>query len=360
MTKQLHALYKGVSGYGRVTRDEILREGFSGFLFEASAGTLALAVSTADNYALQNRLEVGKTYILTIEDGKVIALDSEKQSCTHTPRISGQRGVRTIRNLLKTAFEPMGTTLYVYGGGWNWQDNGSAPQATSYGIAQQWIDFYKAHAGHYNMKYVWGTGNTVEDHEHGYYPYEGWNQYYYAGLDCSGFIGWLCYNTLTADGQGAGYVGSASAFAKRMAEQHHFGAFTQTPEAFRTGDIVSIPGHVWMVIGTCADGSTLLIHSSATPDTKGETSGGVQLSAINPKDTGKNCDAYRLAQRYTEKYYPEWFRLYGVILKDYAVYTDYSKNAGVFTWNTDGTGLDDPDGYQRMTPEEILRDLFEE
>ena len=29
-----------------------------------------------------------------------------------------------------------------------------------------------------------------------YYPYGEWNQYCYAGADCSGYVGWVIYNTL--------------------------------------------------------------------------------------------------------------------------------------------------------------------
>ena len=52
-------------------------------------------------------------------------------------------GEKTLKNFLTTALQPVGTTLYIYGGSWDWQDEGSSLQATTIGIPQSWIDFYQ-------------------------------------------------------------------------------------------------------------------------------------------------------------------------------------------------------------------------
>ena len=54
---------------------------------------------------------------------------------TYTP------GRRTLKNLLSAALQPVGTTLYVYGGGWNWQDDGASRQTMALGVPDSWGAF---------------------------------------------------------------------------------------------------------------------------------------------------------------------------------------------------------------------------
>ncbi len=65
------------------------------------------------------------------------------------------------------------------------------------------------------------------------------------------------------------------------------------------------------------------------------------------------------------KYYPEWSERYDAVLRSYISYatpatgTKYKETwSGNFSWNLDGTGLTDPDGYADMSAAEILADLF--
>ena len=58
------------------------------------------------------------------------------------PPVHGVPGQRTLQNLLRTALMPVGTALYVYGGGWNRQDTGSGNTAMHIGLPQSWIDFF--------------------------------------------------------------------------------------------------------------------------------------------------------------------------------------------------------------------------
>ena len=125
---------------------------------------------------------------------------------------------------------------------------------------------------------------------------------------------------------------------------------------FKPGDIFSMNGHVWISLGTCKDGSIVFMHS--TPNT---TNGaGVQISAIGPD---KNCEAYKLANQYMNKYFPQWSERYGdqVLCLTFDSYTKvYGDYAGKFSWNLKNGVISDPDGYADMTPAEILADLFHE
>lgn len=183
-------------------------------------------------------------------------------------------------------------------------------------------------------------------------------------------MGWIIYNVTTTEDdvrQGKdnkkGYVYPASKFAKEMAQTYGLGTFCdKIPDIIYPGDIVSIKGHVWMCVGTCDDKSIVIIHSSATPDKKGELSGGVQLGAINPNNTDTDCEAYKLIEKYTSEYYPKWNENFEITLKPYDTYFDFSKNedTGVFSWKIGTDGITDPDGYHNMDAEKILSNLFKE
>ena len=52
---------------------------------------------------------------------------------TDQPPVRYIPGHRTLRNFLAAALAPVGTTLYVYGGGWTRQDTGASAQAVTKG-----------------------------------------------------------------------------------------------------------------------------------------------------------------------------------------------------------------------------------
>ena len=122
----------------------------------------------------------------------------------------------------------------------------------------------------------------------------------------------------------------------------------------KPGDIMSMNGHVWISLGTCADGSVVILHSTPSKSHTGQPGGGVQISAVGADES---CEAYRIAERYMTEHYPQWSARYPVTLCDPARYFTFEgENAGRFTWSADG--LTDPDHLQDMTPEEVLTFLF--
>ena len=272
--------------------------------------------------------------------------------------VSGTPGEKTLKNFLATALTPVGTSLYVYGGSWDWQDVNSSNQSMTIGLSQSWIDFFQSQDANYTYKYN-------DDHSESYYPHEQWNQYYYGGIDCSAFVGWSVYNTMhTTNGSVAngdkGYVMSATQQAKNFAETQKWGTWSQEkpfkPEHFKTGDVFSMNGHVWICLGKCEDGSLVILHSTPSDSINGQGGGGVQINGVGES---KDCQAVKLAEEYMSKYYPQWWDRYHEVYKNFDDYTKYEgENAGKFSWDLKNT-LADPDGYANKKADEILADLFE-
>ena len=308
----------------------------------------------------------GKTVRLFLNDkGEVEDLYFTFVGKDYTPPVSGVPGKKTLKNFLATAMEPVGTALYVYGGTWDWQDVGSSNQATSIGVAKSWTDFYQSQDLNYTYKYA-------EDHSASYYPHEAWNQYYYAGIDCSGYVGWSVYNLMNTESGHEGYVCSATKMAKGFADEQHWGTMDYgttvhvegeddyrefSKSEFKPGDIFSMNGHVWISLGTCPDGSVVIMHSTPSDSASGQPGGGVQISGVGKN---KNCQAYRLADYYMSKYFANWDARYGAVCRDFDDYTNVTgERAGKFSWDLKNV-LTDPDGYAKMTPAEILADLFQD
>ena len=278
-------------------------------------------------------------------------------------------GLRTLKNFLATAFQPVGTTLYMFGGGWNWQDTGSGDLVTSIGVPQSWIDFFQAQTINYTFKsqdYASGDLPENQDPPHSYYPYYGFNEYNYAGVDCSAYIAWTVYNTINTESGEQGYLTNSRNMANSFA-LNGWGTITKEVKKpkkgesgdFLPGDVFSIDGHVWICIGTMTDGSLLILHSTPSLSYTSMPGGGPQLGAIG---NSQKCDAYLIADRYMKTYFPAWSRRYPTTLKKYDVMTNVEgENTGKFSWDLTEEGiLTDPDGYADMSPEEILADLFGE
>ena len=383
------AVYLGVENYGAPETNRENMDHF-GYRFLVGGEETVLAVDNgAQNeeggfdYPIQNLLKEGYSYRIVIADGTVVsAEETGPEPEPYAPAVSGAPGEPTLANFLRTAMMPVGTTLYIYGGGWDWQDEGSSIQTRTIGVSPDWVRFFGEHDASFTFK---GVDNDEEnvDPTTSYYPYGEYNEYYYAGLDCSGYVGWALYNTFeTADG-GEGFVGGSTGFARRLSERG-WGTWTQedvpapgktdaeeTEAADETvgaaadgaavmlpGDIMSINGHVWISLGTCADGSVVIAHSTPSLSRTGQPGGGVQIGAIGPD---ADCEAHQLAERYMSEYFPEWYERYDVPVCSPDVYFSFEgENAGRFTWDVSGAngGLTDPEGMQRLTPEEVLETLF--
>lgn len=241
-------------------------------------------------------------------------------------------GVSTIKNFLKTALAPVGSTMYVWGGGWNKADTGAGKDAKRVGLSPAWRSF--------------AAGKTSS------YNYKNYRYKIHKGIDCSGYVGWTVYNVLNTKNNVRGYVFSASEQAKKFSELG-FGSYRQASQVrdYKAGDIMSSTcnccGHVWIVAGQCSDGSVVLLHASPS---------GVQLNGtVTPKGS-KNSQAVRLATKYMKKYYNAWYQKFPRMDRGSAYLSHY----GQMRWRTTGKKviLSDPDGLQNMRADKVLEELF--
>ena len=335
-----NAVYGGIVGYGSVNRST-MDEFEHRFIVDGSEKTYKIAKD--DDYTVQNMLEDGASYDLKIKDGRIAEAERKAPlEKTFAPLVQGEPGKRTLKNFLATAMEPAGHTLYVYGGAWNWQDDGSSAQARSIGVPQSWVNFFDENDASYSYR--------TNDAASTYYPYGEYNRYYYAGADCSGYVGWAVYNMLNTEDGHAGYVlgGSkmAAAFARQGLGQRYESVGVYD---FRPGDIMSMDTHVWIYLGRCGDGSSVILHSTPSKSKTGSPGGGVQLTALGSPDSR----AYALVCEYMAKY-PEWSERYTPICESFSNYTSFTRDtAGRFRFE-----IDDPYGYADMSADEILADLF--
>lgn len=231
---------------------------------------------------------------------------------------------KTLLYFLRTALLPVGKTMYVYGGGWNEEDTGAGTEAVTLGLSEEWEKFAVRQDAWY---------------DHTRYRYQ-----IHKGLDCSGYVGWVLYNTLETENGHTGYVMPAEKMAENFAKRG-FGTFLSQEEKkeFLPGDIVSMKGHVWISLGMCEDSSVLLVHASPP----GVILCGTCLPAVDgvPKQKGQ---AVFLAEGYMQSYVPNWYEKY----PDCGRGSFYTTQSSVMRW--DNTVLTDPEGIQNMSPEKVL------
>ena len=358
----MRAVYLGVWRYGEA---DVRRENAAHFQYRflTDDGERLFRIGLpeeGDACALQNRLKVGYAYRIDFHGDELTGAECTQPAVSPVPSpVRGRSGICTLSNLLKTAMEPVGRVLYVFGGGWNWQDTGAHENARHIGISSDWQRFFDEQDKRYTYRDPDGD-EKKKDACTSYYPYGGFNQYGYAGLDCSGYIGWTIYNTLHEKSGETGFVSNSTGMAKKLSACG-YGDWFKPAAGERPllcpGDIVSISGHVYMALGTCADGSVLIAHSTPSPSRAGQPGGGVQIGAVG---TDGSCAAYRMADGILRSVYPAWYRRYPACLKEPAVYFDFTKDdAGVFRWRSGAAGgLTDPDGVQDMTADAVRQMLF--
>lgn len=348
---------------------------------EEEASYRCLDMVTSSPYIRKNP-EHGKRYQYYVRAYKKGKRKGKKSRITSV--MVPEKGISTIKNLLQIALAPVGSTMYVWGGGWNHADTAAGAGALRIGLAKGWREF--------------ATGKCQD------YDYQKYRYQIDKGLDCSGYIGWCIYNLLhTADYEpqkdkawyklreteevkenigkqrisagkvqpAYGYVYASSIQAKKLAELG-FGGYKEAVEVsdYQPGDIMSATcgccQHVWMVVGQCEDGSVVLLHSSPTGV---QLSGTVMEGASCRRDEKKypcsslfvhrrkKSRAYYLAQYYMKTYYKKWYYRYPVVEKDIRYLKHYSQMRFADA-DTQPIGLSDPEGYRHMSPEEILKDLF--
>ena len=231
----------------------------------------------------------------------------------------------TIENLLGTALEPVGSTMYIWGGGWNDEDSKEGAGATRIGVSPRWKRFARQQDENYDYtKYLYQREK---------------------GLDCSGYVGWVLYNTFESESGQSGYVTTSTDMARSLSERG-WGELLQNPDEFLPGDIVSMDGHVWICLGTCEDGSVLLVHSSPP---------GVSVCGT-PVPQERRTDEYDgesiavgLAREYMTENHHDWQERY----PGRSVSDAYLKNVSVFRWNK--SKMRDMDEYQILCGEEVLK-----
>ena len=149
----------------------------------------------------------------------------------------------------------------------------------------------------------------------------------------------MLYNTLYTQSGGSWLVYQSTEVASKYNSKGWVSLSTNNGNAsFKPGDVVSMNGHVWISLGECSDGSVLLVHSSPK---------GVQIS-------GTSGRAASLATHYMKKYFPEWPYAARTVSSSYLSY------AGKARWKVSGAGhiLDDPDGLQKMSADQIMKFLL--
>lgn len=257
-----------------------------------------------------------------------------KGKCTYGPfgtvveTTVAKNSTSTIKNFLTTALTPVGSTMYIWGGGWNKADAGAGADGFRIGMNPAWRSFSSRQKSSYNYrnhKFAFGKG-----------------------LDCSGFVGWSVYNiNKTKNGKpGDGYVIKASKIASAYAK-YGWGTYKKAVAVkdWKAGDIMSSSAHVYIVVGSCPDGSVVLVHSSQV---------GVRLSGTPDKKGQTNSEAVRLAKKYMKRY-PFWYKRYPSCKKGRNYQTDYAQ----FRWKTGkGKLMSDPDGYQNKSAGQVLKDLY--
>ena len=190
--------------------------------------------------------------------------------------IKGERGVKTIDNLIKTAFEPVGKVMYIYGGGWNDTDTCGGKETMTLGLSNSWLEFSSKQDSSYNYKD---------------YDYKKDISVIHNGLDCSAYVGWVIYNVFN---DGRNYVTNSYKMGQ-MLSSLDYGFVIDKNNMFSN---CSDCKHIYIALKTCKDGSVILLHSSPP---------GVQLSGTYTPSGNKNSLAVNFATKYMKKYYPDWY-----------------------------------------------------
>lgn len=306
--------------------------GYRIYQYDSTAKKYLSIGSTRSNSYIVKKLKGGKSYQFRVRAYKKVRGKTyySKFSSKTTVKLT-KKGVSTIKSFLKTALQPVGSTMYIWGGGWNEADTGAGDDATRIGVNPQWNNFFKKQNSSYDYN------NTRYQHGN--------------GLDCSGYVGWTVYNILNTTSGKKGYVMKSKKFTSNFASRGWGTYVSRTSvNTYKAGDIMSSAcsccGHVWIVLGSCSDGSVVLIHSSPS---------GVQINGTVTPSGSYDSEAITLATKYMKKYYPKWYKKFPNCSRGLSYLSHYSQ----MHWDLSGNKImTDPDGYTQMSASEILKDLF--
>ncbi len=231
----------------------------------------------------------------------------------------------SVSELMTAAVQPVGKCLYVYGGGWNEDDNGAGIEAMTKGLSENWSAFYNRNDASYDY-----TKTRYQIHN---------------GLDCTGYVGWCMYQIFSDRYRSNGYVYQAKNMANAYAGIFNGTVIPKSQVAdYQCGDIMCSSGHAYIVLGQCLDKSVVLLHASPP---------NVSLCGTYAPNGNKNSEAIWLARQYMKAYFSESFEKYPRCYRNTSYLTDYDQ----MRWNE--AVLEDPDGYRHMTADQILSDLFD-
>ena len=257
----------------------------------------------------------GAMAVSTVIDGVEIGADG-KASRTESQAIG------TLTKFLKTMIQPVGNTLYVWGGGHDaWTDG----DGLRIGMNPKWKQFYNQQGASYNY-----TKHRYE---------------YQNGLDCSGLVSWAVYNTYNtkSNQKETAYSSTSTGFPAYLTNKGFGSHGKVSGGTFTPGDVVSMTGHVWVVLGMCSDGSLVIVH--ATPPV-------VQISGTVNTAGSTNSEAVKLANAYMKKYYSDAAGKYNLCIASKA----YVNNVDRFQWSS--SSMRDPDGLRNMTAAQVLEKLI--
>ena len=257
----------------------------------------------------------GAMAVSTVIGGVEIGADG-KASRTESQAIG------TLTKFLKTMIQPVGNTLYVWGGGHDaWTDG----DGLRIGMNPKWKQFYNQQGASYNY-----TKHRYE---------------YQNGLDCSGLVSWAVYNTYNtkSNQKETAYSSTSTGFPAYLTNKGFGSHGKVSGGTFTPGDVVSMTGHVWVVLGMCSDGSLVIVH--ATPPV-------VQISGTVNTAGSTNSEAVKLAKAYMKKYYSDAAGKYNLCIASKA----YVNNVDRFHWSS--SSMRDPAGLRNMTAAQVLEKLI--
>lgn len=264
------------------------------------------------------------TYTFDSDGYLISSQDNDEQ-----PDISTPTSQRTVKNYLLGALQPVGRTLYMWGGGHGWSD------ATRKGISTKWTSFYNSQNSSYNYK----NYNDLSEANRA------------KGLDCSGYVGWSTYQVMQSkSGVGSGYTVVSGEIgglykSKGWGNIYNQNYLSNTGYKLYPGDIGYDAYHTWIILGQCSDKSAVILHS--TPNA------GVQISGTPTPNGNYSSQAIALAQKYMARY-PGYQKMGASFYHTSS--GAYIRRGNYFRWSTDT--LSDPNGYRYKTADQILADLF--